>query len=185
MKTEPIILPEVFNFENETNKVLQSKKKSIRNFKFTTQASLIKVNGLIYLLFVFGRLDEAYEVCKFMSMAEFNGNYNLWSWVETTLALQARILRESGRLDEAKKVIEKIEKAGYSEGRLKGDLLCNEDIEGAIRDNDKSLEKDYRLIELQELCFIIEVGRYKLRNVDEFEEVFNQNLSELKKIFKV
>ncbi|MBP8082687.1 MAG: hypothetical protein KAZ87_05735 [Spirochaetes bacterium] len=185
MKIEPVVFPEVFNYEDETCKAVLAKKKSIKNFKFSNQSSLSKVNELAYLLMIFNRKDEAYKVCDFMSKAEFDGNFNLWSWVERTLALKARILREMGRTEEAIAEIKRIAEAGFVKTRIRGELLNNDKIKNAIEDNDKTAERDWRLIQLEELCFIIEVGKYSGINVEKYEYAFDQNMIELRRIFNV
>ncbi len=138
-----------------------------RKFKLTTQASLEKVNALAFQLYIHGDLENAYAVCQLVNNVSFTGNFNLWSWVELTLALQAHILKRWHQFNPAQQIIAQLQ-AIYTDThhqilnrRLNGNLLHTQAIADAIKSQDRQLERDYRLADLYELVFISNMGAVK------------------------
>src|SRR5689334_3242656 len=105
---EPVSLPNAFDAEKEGVKFLSRiKSRASREFRWTRWHSLENASRLAYWLYVFGRTDQALEVCRFVSQYQFAHDYNFWSWVEYTLALQSRLLREEGNKQEASECIKR------------------------------------------------------------------------------
>ena len=71
-------------------------------------------HDLAWRLYLSGRTDEALAVCELLAHVEFSGNFSVWSPVETTLALYARILKERGRASDAAKVMDRVRAAGIA-----------------------------------------------------------------------
>lgn len=157
-------VPKAFDHELETIPLLaRVKKKAGNKFAFTRQASLTAASDLAYWLFVFRRDDEAVEVCRFLARGEFDGNYNLWSWIEEGLALLSRLTTNKR---ESIACVKRIAEAGYEPSRLTGALLAGRDgiranLTAAVADKDKSAERDWRLIAVKELCFVVAMGGSK------------------------
>ena len=178
-------LPAPFNHENETIAFLsKAKKRAAKNFKFTRAQSLDNSMRLAYWLYVFEKDDEAMEVCEFLSRFEFSGNFNLWSWIELSLALEARLLRARNENAAAVKCVERILSAGFVGERLEGLLLRNtiKNIEQARKESDKVGERDWRQNLMLELCIVIEVSRVQELPVDGLELMFQDNIDRLREM---
>jgi hypothetical protein len=174
-------LPGVFDPSGEDDKVLErAKKKASKNFRWTSSACLMAAEELAFLCHVLGRDGEALEVARFVGGYEFGGNYSLWSPVEGTLALQARLARQKGDNSEADECVRRVRAAGFVASRLDGSLLNIEDAERAEREGRKSLERDYRLGQLHELFLLIELGGSKKWPVSSLEKAYQDNLARLR-----
>lgn len=181
-----IELPGAFNAETEQIKFLQGlKKKAAKNFSFTRMDALFTTHDLAYALYVFGRADECIEVCVTAARVEFNGNFNIWSPVETTLALYARVMGERNDKDKAKAAMDRVRAAGFVEARLAGELLSDREIQDAMNEGDKTGERDWRLGRMSELCFMKELGGSSAFPVDKIDKLFMENLAALRTLLKV
>ena len=121
---DPQPVPSAFNFGKEHLPFLaRAKKKAATKFRMSRAASRQNAVTLAYWLFVFHRDEDADEVCRFLGTAEFDGNFSLWSPVEQTLTLQARLARAAGQPGEATECVNRIRAAGFSSNRLTGTLL--------------------------------------------------------------
>ncbi len=179
-------LPPSFDPDKESDKFLIAiKKRASKNFKRTKKDPLENAKHLAYWQYIYGREDEALETCRFLGLSEFEGNFNLWCWVESALALQSRIMRMRGEKKEARQCLKRIKDAGFVEDRLKGRIVGNyrECIKRAIETKDKTLERDWNMLALEELCFIIELS--KPGSAAAFEEQFSTHLSRLRQIVKI
>ena len=143
-----------------------------------------KRHALAYWLFVFGKEDQSLEVCRFLGKYEFAGNFNLWSWVEFTLALQSHLVRQRDQGDESDKCLTRIRAAGSVESRLRGSLLGDklERIKRAAAENDKTGERDWSQNALLELCVLIELGGSKTWPISALEREFQQIVSRLRRL---
>lgn len=155
--------------------------KAAKGFKHTKATSLENATLLAFWLFALDRADEALDVCRFVGQAEFNGNFNLWSWVEVALALQSRLLKSKDK-KQAKQCLDRIEAAGYVDSRLSGSLLDRDTVRDAIRDQDKSLERDARLVNVFELCFIAALGGSKKIPVKAAEKEMADHIARLREL---
>lgn len=174
-------LPPAFNPQLESNKTLNKAKASVsKKFSWTKKDSLFEAKRLAYLLLVFGKDDEALEVCKHLGQFEFQGNYRLWTAVEMALALQARLHRDRGEEKLAKACIDRIRKAGFVDERLEGSMLDpNSALEIALQEEDEKRELLARLSRASEIAFIIELGGSKVCPVKK-EQQWSENLNRLK-----
>ena len=105
---ESIELPQAFDFEKESVKYLQrEKRRAAKDFKWTKSKSVGYAGHLATALYVFGRDDEALEVCRFLEQYEPSDpiNGHIWSSVQKTLALRARIERLRGNDKTAKALV--------------------------------------------------------------------------------
>ena len=153
--------PIAFAADREADKFLAGvKKRAATKFSRKKQASLENAMRLAYWLYVFRKDDEALDVCRFLGTYEFAGNFNLWSWIEYTLALQSRIARQRGQDDESAECLHRIRAAGFVSSRLTGNLLDDklECIRSAASAKNKTGERDWSLTALLELCVLIELG---------------------------
>lgn len=155
------------------------KDRAAKNFKWTVSRSLENSMYLAYYSFVFGRYDDALEVCEFLSQFQFAGDYQLWGWIEHTLALQSRLLRFFVKPQEAADCVGRIQKAGFVETRLSGSLLGTRNLDAAICDGRKIAERDWRAIRLVELCTVIELGGSEELPIQRLEIMFQENLLRL------
>lgn len=176
-------LPAVFSSQDEPIKFMaRVKDRAARNFKWTVSHSLEHGMYLTYYSYVFGRRSDALKACEFMSQFQFAGDFQLWGWVEHTLALEARLLRLSGRPQEAAECVSRIWKAGFVETRLSGSLLGTRNLDIAISDGRKIAERDWRAVRLVELCTVIELGGSEELPVQTLEVLFQENLLRLQEL---
>jgi hypothetical protein len=185
---EAVSLPPVFDSNKEADKFLAGiKKRASTKFSWKKQASLESAMRLAYWLFVFGKEGEALEVCRFMGTYEFSGNFNLWSWVEFTLALQSRIVRQRGQDDESAQCLRRIRSAGFVEARLAGSLLDDRfvQIDKAVVAKDKTGEREWSLTALLELCVLTELGGSDTRPAAALEQDFQRIAARLRAILNL
>jgi hypothetical protein len=183
MATEklPTDLPPAFDPGLETNNRLKKAKASIsKKFSWTRNDPLFEAKRLAYLLMVFGKDDEAIEVCQFLGQMEFQG-YRLWTAVEFALALEARLQRLRGEKNLAAACVDRIRKAGFVKERLEGSMLDpNHALEIALDEKDEKRELPARLQHAAEIAFIIELGGSKKCPVKKLEGEWSKNLARLK-----
>ncbi len=178
-------IPASFDPDREEIKYLKAlKRKAAKSFSFTRMEALFKMKELAYALYAFRRTGECLEVCQTAARVEFSGNFNLWSPVETTLALYARMLKEKGETTAADTVMARVRKAGFVNARLMGELLKDKEIREAIADGSITDERDWRLRQLSELCFMKELGGSAEYPVDRIETLFQENLAALRELLK-
>ena len=176
-------LPIVYSSQSEPIKFMaRVKERAAKNFKWTVSRSLQNSMYLAYYSYVFDRCDDALEVCEFLSQFQFAGDFQLWGWVEHTLALQSRLLRLLGKPQEAADCVSRIRKAGFVETRLSGSLLGTRNLDVAISDGRKTAERDQRVVRLIELCTVIEVGGSQELPVTTLEFLFQENLTRLQEL---
>ncbi|MBF0397553.1 MAG: hypothetical protein HQK78_12315 [Desulfobacterales bacterium] len=184
-KKEGVIsLPAICDADGEKDKFIsRMKKRATKNFKWTVSRSLEDMMYLAFWFYVLGREDEALEVCTFLSQYEFEGNFNIWRWVEYALALQARIFRNRDKKDEREKTLKRI-RTYFEEDRLNGIILNlnKENVQDQIEAHDKKREADWRAVMMLEQCIIIEMGGSKQLPVKNIETEFQDNISKLKEL---
>jgi hypothetical protein len=179
-------LPRAFDADQERDKFLiRFKKRAAKNFKLTRAGSLENATHLAYWLFAFARDAEALEVCRFIGRYQFQGNFNLWSWVETALALESRLASQGGEEQESAECVRRMRAAGVVQRRLDGGLLDGpgghlDCIRGATAAGDKSSVLGWSLRALMELCFLIELGGSTDWPVDRLEKEFQEVWSSLR-----
>ena len=181
----PMLLPPAFNSQDEPVKFMgRIKARAAKDFRWTTKRSLEDAMYLAYWSYVFGRNDDALQVCEFLSQLQFSGDYNLWTWIELSLALEARLLRISNKQQESAECVARIWDAGFVQERLEGLLLNGKErkIAYAVSDCDKVRERDWRAIMMLELCIIRELGGSEQLPVYRLEDSFQENLSRLQEL---
>lgn len=148
-------------------KLARSATSLAKSFKPTVAESLRRTSDLAYWLYVYERPDLALQACGLLNDLPFKNDYNLWTWVEATLALEWKLRTLAGEAARAQACAEAIRatyqlgnelerttKARVLERRLKGNELYDERIQQAEQESDKPLEESLRLIQLKELLFL-------------------------------
>lgn len=183
-----LIFPKAFAWNgSDSNFLVRQKKKAIKNFSWKSSSSLNEVSRLAYWLYVFEEPDKSLEVCEYLSKFQFAGNFNLYTWIEHSLALQARIYRSKSKLDAAKHCINRITEAGFAKTRLEGLFVFDSEdrLLKAIKENDSWAIRENRLSLMIELCILIELGGSKKLSVSILEKMFATNLKNLKQFMEV
>mgnify|MGYP000762146620 CR=1 FL=1 len=89
MINNPIDFSIVFSTENEQNSFLLKKKKSIlKDFSFTKEREVDKVYSLAFWLHVYGRDEDAVNVCDFLLQKDFDGDNSIWYHIEHAIGLK-------------------------------------------------------------------------------------------------
>ncbi len=180
-----MLLPSAFSSQDEPVKFMaRIKARASKDFRWTTKRSLEDAMYLAYWSYVFGRNDDALQVCEFLSHLQFSGDYNLWTWIELSLALEARLLRTGNRQQEAAECIARIWAAGFVEERLAGLLLNSKErnINRSVSDDDKTRERNWRALLMLELCIIRELGGSEELPVQRLDDSFQANFSRLQEL---
>lgn len=175
-------LPAAFEAEGEPVKLLaRAKARAAKNFRWKKAACLYEAVALAQLLHVFGRDEEALEICAALGEYRFSGGYELWSAVERALALRARLLRTRGDTGTANECVRRMEEAGFVDDRLEGSMLDrNGSVAEAMKDGDKKWEQAGRLSLASELAFIIELRRGRGLPTDDYERQWAENQARLR-----
>lgn len=178
-------LPPPFDPDGETVKFLaRAKKKASKNFKPTRSKALVSASDLAFWLHIFGRDEEAFQVCEFLYKLDIAEEMNLWSPVEPSVALRARLLREGGDSDGCAQCVERIRNMDFVVERLEGVLLegCLKNVKYAVEDRDKTRERNWRLGTALEQCVLIELGGSDTLPVDQLESEFKANFQRLQEL---
>lgn len=177
-------LPAAFDATSEPNKVLAKAKASVsKKFSWTKSQPLFDTLDLAVLLLVYGREQEALEVCQTLGKLQFNGSFNLWGAAERALTLEARILRSRGESEEADNCVQRVRDAGYVDTRLEGSLLDrNGLLEESLKNGKKKWEFEARKTRASELAFIIELGGSAKLPIAKAEQDWEENMAAMRQL---
>lgn len=177
-------LPLAFDADAEPNKTLAKVKASVsKKFSWTKSQPLFDAVHLAMLLVVFGKEDEAHEICRALGRIAFDGSFRLWAAVEMALMLQARLALQRGQPAEAEDCVRRVRAAGYVDDRLAGSMLDpNHALEVALEEGDKKYEQAARLRRALELAFIIGLGGSQQFTVAQAEQDWSENMARLKEL---
>jgi hypothetical protein len=177
----------------DTPKVARLATSLAKNFKPTASDPLERAKNLAYLLYVHKQPGLCLQVCQLLNDIAFKGNYNLWTWVELTLALEWKLRMDTGQQELAQACAnairatcqigsetEQLRKAATLEYRLTGSLLRDAEIAKAQQSGDKTGEKNWRMLQLGELLFIEALGGSGALPVSELKQQFAFNLAKLR-----
>lgn len=187
-------LPAAFDAQSESVKFLaRAKQRAAKSFSFTKSSALQYAADLAFWLYLFGREDEALEVCEFLGESEFSGRHDLWGWIEESLALQSRIQRYRRKKSQAEKCLNRIREVGFNSMRLKGGLLVGEDgtagfldqIQNCLDDGNETGAREWRWMAIKELCWMIELGGSKKWSVQKAEKELQSQFAELRSCLKI
>ncbi|MBC6698745.1 DUF6707 family protein [Hymenobacter puniceus] len=164
-------------------------------FKPSVAATLERTKVLAYWLYVYELPEICLQVCRLLNDLEFKQDYNQWTWVELTLALEWKLRIEAGQMAAAQMCVEKLQatnsvgnpfmqqiKVGALSRRLAGGLLRDVEIEQAELFGDSATATAYRLIELGEILFIQAQGGSADLSVTELEQRFAADLTKLRAV---
>ncbi|MBJ6145928.1 DUF6707 family protein [Hymenobacter sp. BT559] len=164
-----------------------------KSFKPTASDPLERAKNLAYLLYVHEQPDLCLQACQLLNDIAFQNNYNLWTWVELTLALEWKLRIDAGQPMQAQACAttiletfqigsetERLQKSAALKRRLTGSLLCDTQIAEAQRNGDKTAEKNWRMLQLGALLFIEALGGSSTLPVSELELQFAFNLAKLR-----
>jgi len=174
-------------------KVARLANSLAKNFKPTASNPLERAKNLAYLLYVHEQPALCLQVCQLLNDITFKSNYNLWTWVELTLALEWKLRMDAGqpvRAQECANTIrdtyqtggetEQLQKTATLARRLMGSLLYDKEIAKAQQSGDKTEEKNWRIIQLGALLFLEALGGSSAFPVSEIEQQFASNLTKLR-----
>jgi len=142
---------------------------------------------LAYGCFIFGKEEQAMEVCEFLQQYQFMGDYSRWGWIEGSLALYSRLLRKHGKLEHATVCVDRIQATGFQKSRLSRTppnimTSIEQNVKVAQEDNDHLRERDWRIVLLKEQCTVIEMGGSTDLPQTEAEAMFQSNLTRIKEL---
>lgn len=177
----------------EQPKVARLANSLAKNFKPTASDPLERAKNLAYLLYVHEQPALCMQVCQLLNDIIFKNNYNLWTWIELTLALEWKLRVDAGQQKLAQACVstirdtyqtgsenERLQKTAALEYRLMGSLLYDIEIAKALQSGDKMGEKNWRMIQLGALLFLEALGGSSTLPVLELEQQFAFNLAKLR-----
>lgn len=162
--------------EEVSDKKLQKTAISLHaKYKPTLAKELERASRFAYDLYFKNHIEQANKVIEVVVREKFNGNYNLWTWIEDCLFLKCWILENSNQSNKDKEIEKTIEiiKETFNFNKdeairmigerghkrlLTGSLLIDDRIEIAIQENEKKDEIDYRKIQFSNLLYIYFFG---------------------------
>lgn len=186
-------LAEIIQNENLHKTAISLSEK----YKPSLANELERANKLAYSLYFKCCIQESLSVCDILGEEQFNGNYNLWTWIQSTLLLKCWI-HEKMKHDEIQiiqilktinaafdfgddKLKKKINKRAKTR-RFEGSLLNYNRIEQAIIENDKGAEIDWRISHFKELLFIYFFGGSDLFPKEKALKELNDNENIIKRL---
>jgi hypothetical protein len=174
-------------------KVARLANSLAKNFKSTASDPLERAKNLAYLLYVQEQPALCLQVCQLLSDITFKGNYNLWTWIELTLALEWKLRADAGQQELAQACAntirdtyqtgsetEQVQKIATLERRLMGSLLYDTEIANAQQSGDKIGEKNWLMLQLGALLFIEALGGSNALPASALEQQFALNLAKLR-----
>jgi hypothetical protein len=164
-----------------------------KNFKSTVVDSLERTKNLAYQLYVQDRPDLCLQVCQLLNDLIFTNNYNIWTWVELTLALEWKLRIQAGELLQAQQCAA-ILRSTYELGdpvaqaqgaknlawRVNGGLLYDAQIAQAAQWGDTTAETSYRHLQLGALLCIQALGGSAALPIPELEHQLAFQLAKLR-----
>ncbi len=166
-----------------------------KHFKDTTAVSLQRASHLAYRLYVLEQPGLSLQVCQLLNDNTFKNNYNLWTWVELTLALEWKLRAQLGQEPRAHACAAAI-RATYELGDggaqaqrlrtlgfvLAGGLLYDDQIAEAERVKDTQAATSYRMAQLGRLLFMQALGGSTAIPVAELEQQLVLQLHKLRSV---
>lgn len=156
-------------------------KKILKKCNMKSAKDVGLVTELAIWLYIYGYSREAGLVCDLFKNVQFNGNYTLWSSIDSAYCLKARILREQGQLDERNKIIEFVNQ--YRKPELYENLVdwftvtIENNIQSNLKDNSKSGAKSWRLVKFEKAVAYKEAGNFPIE-----DDVLEKIIVELKEL---
>ncbi|QNK63893.1 hypothetical protein H7F33_05195 [Pedobacter sp. PAMC26386] len=160
--------------EDLTNKNTKRIALSLtKGYKPTIAAKLEIAKDLAMALYFSGDEKNALKICQILGKEKFNGNYNLWTWVQTALLLACWIYDKQGCKEEGVRSLLRVTeiidintgdeqmnqiRIKARDRRLKGELLRDEKIDQAVEQGDKKQELAWRQLQFSELLYIYLLG---------------------------
>ncbi|WP_286966054.1 DUF6707 family protein [Flavobacterium sp. UBA4854] len=79
-------------------------KKLQKKCSFKSENDISNLTDLAFWMYILGDIDNAEKLIDLTKEVVFDGKYNIWDYIHTMWALKARILREKGNIEVAKKI---------------------------------------------------------------------------------
>ncbi len=164
-----------------------------KKYKPTSSNELEKTNLLLNHLYFKNQKNEALKVINLLEKEDFNGNYDLWSWIEPALLMKCWITKDES---EIQKIINKINKTfdfgtnelskkvrkNVKERRLKGEHLKYDEIMAPQNNKNTQEELEYRILHFYMLLFIYFLGGSKEFTKDRALKELNENEKIIKEL---
>ena len=169
--------------KSDKKKVQSLCKKILKKCSFNSQSDLYNIVDLAYWLYIYGETDDSIQVCDLLKDLEFTGNYNLWSAVEDTLCLKARIMRERGDDEACKNLIDRVNEHRNPELYVNLVDWYRETLNINIKSDDEyhpgKIHPGWRFVKLRSAVRYREAGKFPIPD-EEFEKDISELLDYLK-----
>ena len=172
----------------------QMKKAASLSKKFspTNKADLEKAYHLLFSLFCTNRIQET-EIClDVLTQLKFNGNFNLWTFIEPSYCLKFFLTRDESVKQEITRMLREDVKSKWDDEDehqewiqkiLDGELVKNaqEQLDRYIEDGIKT-EYIWRVSLLTTYLHVLALGATGALNPSVVNDAINQNLARLREI---
>jgi len=158
----------------QNKKVISLAKKLGKKFSLKSGKDLENLTHLCYWLYVYGQPEKSALCCGIVDQIPFTNNFDIWTWVESIIALKMRILREQGENDKVEEYRPKLLISYEGEDKtlreiLNGSLLYDENIKSNADDGDEKGANAWRFLQIVQLCIMRELGgskKYPIEKLD-------------------
>ena len=185
---EEIVTTEIIQSIIDTvdkKKVQSLCKKVLKKCSFKSANDMNNLLRLANWLYVYGYCDEAIKVCDLVRDIQFNGNYTVWSVIDSLHCQKARILRERGEVQEAKEIVDFVNK--YRSPELYKNIVdwflntLDTNIRVGIEINSKSSEYQWRIAKMNCAIKYKEAGQFPVSD-EELERIIREQIEVLSKV---
>ncbi len=172
--------------KNEHKNVKSICKQIIKGYKPTRQKDGINVRDLAAWLYVFGNTEDVLAVCEAVSDITFNGNYTIWDCYASVRCFAARVLREQGREEEAKEIVDFLNQYTHPELYVNLKKWFTETLDRNIQSNEEAGRRananSWRIMKLLQAIQYRELGSspYTDKELENIIEEMTEMLSMVK-----
>ena len=172
----------------ESNKLKKTCLSLFKKFKQTKRSELWRVHDLTMTLYFQSKTDEVLLICNELEKIEFNGDFNIWTPIESLLLLKCRILQSKNSEIEFKKTLSKIKVVDTFEWNEGLKTKINRKVRKRrinertlLKNNDIIEEIELRKLHFLELLFIQFLSNNKTQ---EIENEIEENEKQIKKLMQ-
>ncbi|NDV68288.1 DUF6707 family protein [Dysgonomonas sp. 25] len=147
--------------KTQNRKVTNISNKLLKKISLKSSSDLEKLQNILYLLFINNSKKHFEDLASVIVKLNFNGNYNLWTWIESMLAL---ITLETENTVISTTAYNKISE-NYNDDKkakdsiLNGELLHLREVEESLKEGNEKNINEWKTILLSDYVLIKALGK--------------------------
>ena len=171
----------------QKKQVVSLAKKLVKKFSVKSGSDLEKLKDLCYWLYVQDQKDKSILVCEIVDQVSFENDFNIWTWIESIIALHIRIMREQNDIEKVEIYRTKL-MTSYKEDPkllseiLNGSGLYDDEIKSDENDGDEKGANTWRFLQLNQLCLMRELGGSSTYPIDKIDREIERLITLLKNL---